>query len=232
MQDARRGFTLVEMLVTISLIATLSALLVPVISGARTRARTVACISNLRQWGLAQQTFSSEHDGAIPRRGQGVNPLTQIGRAEDWFNCLPPYFDSPPYSTLAAQGKLPRTGRNSIFICPEADDNGGGPYFLPYAMNMYLSPWIRPEPHNLREIELPSCVVFMADAPGLYSATVPSKRPFSVVARHAGCANVLFLDGHVQSLPKAYLGCGVGDPLRDDVRWQTGTDGINQPPLD
>ena len=232
MRGADRAFTLVEVLVTIALIGALAALLVPVLNSARSKARSIVCTGNLRQWGIALLMYTNQNDGVIPRRGQGVNPLGVIDRSADWFNCLPPYFDMPPYSKLVAQGKLPRAGDKSVFICPEASENPSGQYFMPYAMNMYLSPWIRPEPHNSEEIELPSCIVFMADAPGPYSATVPSVQPYSVQARHSGCANVLFLDGHVQSFSGEYLGCGTGDPHRDDVRWLTGTQGINQPPLD
>jgi hypothetical protein len=66
-------------------------------------------------------------------------------------------------------------------------------------------------------------MVAMADAPGPYASTYPSKQPYSLVARHARRANVLFLAGGVQSFTGTYLGCGVGDPGRDDVRWLTGT---------
>ena len=63
----------------------------------------------------------------------------------------------------------------------------------------------------------------MADAPGQYASTFPSIQPYSAVARHAGCINLLFLAGSVQSFAGSYVGCGVGDPKLDDVRWLTGT---------
>lgn len=231
MRGTATAFTLVEVLVTISVIGILAALLVPVLASARGKARAIVCTGNLRQWGIALLMYTNQNDGAIPRRGQGVNPLRVIDRSEDWFNCLPPYFDIPPYRKLVKQGKPPKAGDKSPFICPEATNSSSEPYFMPYAMNMYLSPWIRPEPHNIMEIPLPTCVVFMADAPGPYSATLPSRQPYSVTARHSGNANILFLDGHVQSFSGDYLGCGTGDPHRDDVRWETGTSGVNQPPL-
>jgi prepilin-type processing-associated H-X9-DG protein len=98
-------------------------------------------------------------------------------------------------------------------------------------MNIYLSPWIRPAPHRLGEIPRPDAVVFLADGPGGYSSTAPSVKPYSVQARHTERANLAFLDGHVQSFTAGYLGCGVGDPLRPDVQWQTGTTGPNQAPV-
>ncbi len=63
----------------------------------------------------------------------------------------------------------------------------------------------------------------LADAPGPYASTYPSTQAYSVIARHAGRADLLFLAGGAQSFAGNYLGCGVGDPGRDDVRWLTGT---------
>jgi len=228
----QRAFTLVEVLVTISVISVLAALTVPVLSNARSRARSVQCVGNLRQWGVATGLYMNQNSGAIPRRGQGIQPLTVIDRSADWFNCLPPCIGLPAYRDLVARGIAPRPGDNSLFVCPEAGEQGAQGRFMSYAMNMYLSPWIRPEPHNISEFDSPGQVVFMADGPGGYSAAVPSSRQYSVQARHAGCANVLFIDGHVESFAADYLGCGKGDPHHDDVRWLTGTQGVNQPPLD
>ncbi len=64
----------------------------------------------------------------------------------------------------------------------------------------------------------------MADAPGPYASTFPSTKPYSVLARHCGRVTILFLAGQVSSFAGGYVGCGVGDPRRDDVRWLTGTD--------
>jgi prepilin-type processing-associated H-X9-DG protein len=96
---------------------------------------------------------------------------------------------------------------------------------------MYLSPWIRPQPHKLSEIPKPEQLAFMADAPGQYASTVPSQLGYSVIARHGGWANVVFVDGRAQAFSSGYLGCGVGEPQRPDIRWQTLTDGINQSPV-
>lgn len=98
-------------------------------------------------------------------------------------------------------------------------------------MNMYLSPWSRPEPHRRQEIPNPAQLVFLADAPGSYSSTAPSRLPYSVTARHAGRANLCYLDGHCASLEGGKIGCGKGDPHLPGVRWETLTDGINQAPL-
>jgi prepilin-type processing-associated H-X9-DG protein len=90
-------------------------------------------------------------------------------------------------------------------------------------MNMNLSPWDLPDPTMMSQIKNLPFVVFMAEAPGQYSSTYPSSRAYSVAAPHGGKGNLLFLDGHVQTLSASYLGCGVGDPKHPDVFWLTGT---------
>jgi prepilin-type processing-associated H-X9-DG protein len=131
---------------------------------------------------------------------------------------------------MAFAGTPPQPHTNSVFVCPSATPTGT-PNFMAYAMNMYLSPWIRPSQHIITEIAHPSTLVFMADGPGGYSSTVPSALGYSVPARHNNCANILFLDGHVGTFTGAYLGCGKGAIEQPDVQWQTGTGGVNQSPV-
>ncbi|MCG3181594.1 MAG: hypothetical protein BIFFINMI_03992 [Phycisphaerae bacterium] len=224
------AFTLIELLLILAIMALLLAVLMPALGQARAQAESAACQSNLRQWCIALQMYMNEHDDVIPRRGQGIQELSRIDRPEDWFNVLPPQVGEPAYVDAVAAGRRVGDDRRSIFCCPSARDPGSANY-LPYAMNMYLSPWIRPRPHVLSEFTRPETVVFMADAPGPYASTVPSMLVYSVLARHMGRANLSFLDGHVESRSGTELGCGVGDPNLPDVRWQPGTTGVNQGPV-
>lgn len=59
----RRAFTLIELLVVISIIVILVAILLPVAGRIRAHARSVACQSNLRQWGLLVHTYVTGNDG-------------------------------------------------------------------------------------------------------------------------------------------------------------------------
>jgi len=62
----RRGFTLVELLVVIAIIGTLVALLLPAVQGARGRARQAECSNNLRELGLATQSYVTNPKGIFP----------------------------------------------------------------------------------------------------------------------------------------------------------------------
>lgn len=63
----RRGFTLVELLVSIAIITLLAALLFPVFAAARGAARRTVCISNMRQIGLALQMYRQDNEELPPR---------------------------------------------------------------------------------------------------------------------------------------------------------------------
>jgi len=216
------AFSLVELLVTISIIAILAALLLPALANAKSKAHQTECEGNLRQWGLAFRMYADDNQDFLPRRGQGVQVLAQIDRPEDWFNALPPYFKLSSFETMVTNNVKPVAHANSVFICPIAEDPGAA-YFLPYGMNMNLCPWNLPVPTKFADVHQPELVVAMADAPGPYASTFPSTHSYSPIARHASKINLLFLAGNVQSFAGDYVGCGTGDPHRPDVHWLTGT---------
>jgi len=61
-----RAFTIVELLVVISVAAVLMAILMPALAGARQRGRAIACLSNLRQLAIASQLYVNNNDGFYP----------------------------------------------------------------------------------------------------------------------------------------------------------------------
>jgi prepilin-type N-terminal cleavage/methylation domain-containing protein len=218
----RCAFTLVELLVTVAVIAILAAMLLPALARAKDQAHTVQCAGNLRQWGLALRMYADDFQDFLPRRGQGVQTLALITRGSDWFNALPVYFSQPAFQDLVATGKKPAAGDHNVFVCPDAADPGGT-YFLCYGMNMNLSPWILPQPTKFGTVVRPDCVVALGESPGPYASTYPSTQAYSVVARHVRRGNLLFLAGQVQTFKGSYIGCGTGDPGHDELRWLTGT---------
>ena len=87
----QNAFTLIELLVVIAIIAILAAMLLPALAKAKDKAKTVNCVSNMRQWGLAIQIYAGDNSDGIPH--DGMNPSTYNSgdsqQVNAWFNLLP-----------------------------------------------------------------------------------------------------------------------------------------------
>lgn len=78
----RRGFTLVELLVVVTLVAILVAVLVPVTVQSRNRARSIACLSNLRQLGGAIMAYGQDWQDRLPTLS--ATPFAGSAACDEW----------------------------------------------------------------------------------------------------------------------------------------------------
>ncbi|MEZ6191751.1 MAG: prepilin-type N-terminal cleavage/methylation domain-containing protein [Phycisphaerales bacterium] len=144
-----RAFTLIELLVVISIIALLVGILLPALGAARNSARGLVCLSNVRQWGVANAAFTTDHKGLIPK--DGVDKVRDNFPDEEWWaNALPPYVGYGRYIDL---DHTPLPGDGSIFVDDSAEvdqqvlQNGGYPsgdplkptFFFCYVINSKLT---------------------------------------------------------------------------------------------
>ena len=127
------AFTLIELLVVIAIIAILAALLLPALASAKEKAKRINCVSNFKQWGLAQVIYSSDNHEGLPTDGMGQNGqwMGNSGGPNDmnaWFNLLPPnvagqtlsYYYHYPSGNARAKYPAPGNSIGKIWMCPSA----------------------------------------------------------------------------------------------------------------
>jgi prepilin-type N-terminal cleavage/methylation domain-containing protein/prepilin-type processing-associated H-X9-DG protein len=156
MRNRKSGFTLVELLVVIGIIAVLISLLLPTLSRAREEARRAQCLSNIRQISQAFFMYTNENKGWFPAPGvfggglgsqnqskMSLNtPSTWYGRDEDWIAWRLKQPDDPLEGAIVPYMNNPNP---SVMRCPSDEGNRtqidafGGPYVYSYDMNSYLS---------------------------------------------------------------------------------------------
>ena len=83
----KEGFTLVELLVVISIIALLMAILAPSLQRARKQAKAVVCMSNMHQWSLAWSMYAQENDGCYFGYDMFWGPLRPYYKNEEMLFC-------------------------------------------------------------------------------------------------------------------------------------------------
>ncbi len=203
----RVGFTVVELLAVLVVLAILSGLLYPMLITSKSQSKRISCISRLAQYSKALAVYGADHDDTCVPTWKDIVPVVLPTSTPCWIHSLYPY-------------------SRSLEGCPELqriDDVAPGTR-TGYALN---GEWMQPLdssqksflPRKLDSADYPSTTITILDAPlgcialvdarknayvsfGKYALTSRERQlpDYTDVTRHLGFVNTAFLDGHARAI--------------------------------
>lgn len=208
-------FSLIELLITISIIAILAALLLPALNRARDMAKSASCFNNLKQLGIAYGTYFSENQDYLPPISHNDNkiywPMYLIGieireiSGQDGYNeNIRGRYASPKMFACPAMSKKfnPYTGTEPIHWSTNV------PHYAPCDMMGKTLP----EMPKVTQLKKPSGKFLLGDVWAYVQGRIWKDAGFYRInwrelvngygiwaGRHSRCVNILHADGHVTS---------------------------------
>lgn len=217
-----RGFTVVELIVVVGVIALLLTLVLSVTSLVRERSRSVQCLSNLRQIGVAFSEYGVQHRGFTPRGGYYAGQPGAV--ATMWLEALPPYLGVPDDWDWPDLKRLP------VLHCPAFLTADVPSSYAVNSFDMTSAPnWQEKGETQLSRVRMSSSVVLLVDTTDSYGKSDAGLSLYDDVyfehmhtifkprhledaefaridlRRHGKAGNALFFDFHAETIPSGGL---------------------------
>lgn len=225
----KKRFTLIELLVVIAIIAILAGMLLPALNNARATSLRSNCQGNLKQWGTAILQYASDYNDIIlPCRTGGKIPAEERNMVSSTIRCWNMY--AAPYAGMDVDKRIapsddlnkgvPPEWQNGIMKCPASPIGVTNFMYIQYGMNQYNTggkPYTSlPAIQKFGQAKRASAMSYLMDstyiettletvdtsATNAHGRDTTTNGGYSNRSRHRGYCNILFLDGHVESMPE------------------------------
>jgi prepilin-type N-terminal cleavage/methylation domain-containing protein/prepilin-type processing-associated H-X9-DG protein len=137
--DRWAGFTLVELLVVVAILAILAAMQVPALTGTKVKARTTCCLSNMKQLQVCWQMYADDNHDLLPPNGSSIAPGAGGNSTNAWI--LGNAQTNPPLPYIAIGLLYPYNKLLSLYECPANTRQLTYPADPPFN----FSPWVGPQ---------------------------------------------------------------------------------------
>lgn len=219
-----RGFSLLELLVVVSIIAILIAILLPSLAASRRKAKTLACLSNMRGMEIAHTMYLNDYNGYLIEAGLGHGG-EHVDEPVAWINTLQLYYNNKLLARCAADQSIywpPTQGGSGLYV---PDSNPLSYRRTSYGINDFVAPELDTDLTNftkITQIDGPGRIVHFlemtetgdfagSDHPHVetwFGTNIPAIASQQVqIDRHGGplrdfnsLTNYGFLDGHAETL--------------------------------
>ena len=204
----RRGFTLIELLVVIAIIAVLMGVLLPSLNRARQQARKIACLSNMRQMGMAVSAYLTDADYRLPPSSCHIDDPN-----DHWLRIL------TGYAREQLLFRCPGDTAKDFVDWDKPLDEQAEVRYSSFAVNALLDPihYRYGAQHNryndINQLRHAMYTIWISEAPDtdnfnladhihpeIWEGSIEYAQQFVAWDRHKGTSNYLFADGHAGNL--------------------------------